>query len=85
MRALVVDDDELLLEVYAGFIRDLSFEVDVAHTAEQALGQVTAGRYDVVLTDIQMPGMTGVEFLKDIRHLDLDVPVILMTGAPNTL
>jgi EAL domain-containing protein (putative c-di-GMP-specific phosphodiesterase class I) len=83
VRALVVDDDELLLDVYSTFLREIEFETDTAGRAEEALACVSKQSYDVILSDIQMPGMSGVEFLKAIRRLDLDVPVILMTGAPS--
>lgn len=82
MRLLLVDDDESLRTIYETLLRDMGFEVDTAADAETALARVAAQSYDAVFSDIQMPGMSGVEFLKAIRHKDPDVPVVLMTGAP---
>jgi EAL domain-containing protein (putative c-di-GMP-specific phosphodiesterase class I) len=81
MRVLLVDDDEALRTVYADLLRAQDFEVDTAETAEAALERVAATRYDVVLSDIQMPGMGGIEFLKAVRKVDVEVPVVLMTGG----
>jgi EAL domain-containing protein (putative c-di-GMP-specific phosphodiesterase class I)/CheY-like chemotaxis protein len=82
MRLLVVDDDDLLRDAVGTLLRDSHVEVDTASSAEEALGHLSAGPYDVVLSDIQMPGKSGVELLKAVRQFDLDVPVILMTGDP---
>jgi len=82
MRLLILDDDDLILTTYASLLRDLDFDVDTASRADDALAKMSAQKYDVVLSDIQMPGMSGVEFLKAVRQIDLDVPVILMTGGP---
>lgn len=83
MRVLLVDDDELLRTIYGTLLRDMGFDVTGADSAEDALERVASQSYDVVFSDIQMPGMGGVEFLKAIRQKDMDVPVVLMTGAPS--
>jgi EAL domain-containing protein (putative c-di-GMP-specific phosphodiesterase class I) len=56
--------------------------VDVAETAEQAHELLSHGAYDVVVSDIGLPGASGIELLRKVRQHDLDVPVILVTGAP---
>jgi EAL domain-containing protein (putative c-di-GMP-specific phosphodiesterase class I) len=81
MRILLVDDDDMLRTAYTDALHDLGIEVDPASSALEALGRVTPQAYDVILSDIQMPGMTGIEFLKAVRGRDLDVPVVLMTGG----
>jgi EAL domain-containing protein (putative c-di-GMP-specific phosphodiesterase class I) len=83
MRILLIDDDDGIRAAYAELLRDMGFEVETRSRAEDGLALLSGGRYDAVLSDIQMPGMSGVEFLRAIREVDLDVPVILMTGAPN--
>jgi EAL domain-containing protein (putative c-di-GMP-specific phosphodiesterase class I) len=59
------------------------YEVAVAGSGRAAVEEITRCAFDVVVSDIQMPGMTGVDLLRAIRTSDLDVPVILMTGAPS--
>jgi EAL domain-containing protein (putative c-di-GMP-specific phosphodiesterase class I) len=63
-------------------LRGAGFETHTAGTAAQALERLRSEEYDVVVSDIQMPEMTGLEFLKSVRQVDLDVPVVLMTGDP---
>jgi DNA-binding NtrC family response regulator len=54
--------------------------VDVAHSAGQALAMLGVSRYDLVLADIKMPRMDGLEMLRQIREADEDTAVIVMTG-----
>jgi EAL domain-containing protein (putative c-di-GMP-specific phosphodiesterase class I) len=81
-RILVVDDEHDLLDVVGTMLAEAGWQVDTAGNGREALGFVDSGRYDVVLSDIDMPGMTGVELLREIRGRDLDVPVLLITGHP---
>jgi EAL domain-containing protein (putative c-di-GMP-specific phosphodiesterase class I) len=81
MRVLLVDDSELVRRAYGDFLSSCGFEVQTAGGAEEALGYAQRAPFDVVLSDISMPGMSGIDFLKSLRKLDLDVPVVLMTGG----
>jgi EAL domain-containing protein (putative c-di-GMP-specific phosphodiesterase class I) len=81
-RVLVVDDERDLLEVLAVMLGEAGWHVDTAANGQEALGLVDAQRYEVILSDIDMPGMDGVQLLREIRGRDLDVPVLLITGHP---
>ena len=67
MRILLIDDDAFLRDMYATKFRELGHTIDAAQTAENALLKLTDGEYDVVLMDMVMPGMNGVELLKEIN------------------
>ena len=82
IRLLLVDDDEAVIRAYSGALGRHGITVETAHNGRQAAERVKAGGVEVVVSDISMPEMTGIEFLKAVRAHDLDVPVILMTGEP---
>lgn len=79
---LLVDDDEALARMLQRALKSAGFEVTVANNGTTAMEMIISRPFDVIVTDIQMPGMSGVELLGVVRAYDLDVPVILMTGAP---
>ena len=66
---------------YARVLESAGLQVDVASEGASASEKVKAG-YDVVVSDITMPGLDGIELLRRIRQFDIDVPVILVTGQP---
>ncbi len=81
-RILVVDDEVLLQELFASVLREAGWSVDVAHNGDEALRLLSAQKYDVVLSDIDMPRMNGLQLLRAVRARDLDLPVVLVTGHP---
>jgi EAL domain-containing protein (putative c-di-GMP-specific phosphodiesterase class I) len=83
VRVLLIDDDDHVRAAYGALLADMGFTIETCARAKDALALLGRERFDAVLSDIQMPGMNGVELLRAIRQVDLDVPVILMTGAPN--
>ncbi|MDA3972029.1 MAG: sigma-54 dependent transcriptional regulator [Desulfobulbaceae bacterium] len=78
---LVVDDDRDMRNILAKVItRKLGYTVQVAESADLALAIVDTWRPDVVLTDIKMPGMDGLEFQRKLREIDSSISSIIMTG-----
>jgi PAS domain S-box-containing protein len=78
---LYVDDDENLLDIGKKFLEKTdSVIVDTALSAQQGLEKITAGHYDLIVSDYQMPGMDGIGFLKQVRNNFGDLPFILFTG-----
>jgi len=80
MRLLVVDDEKDMLEVLRDILTQESHEVTTAVSGAQALESFTKGRYDVVVTDLKMPRMGGIELLEEIKRLDPEVMVILLSA-----
>ncbi len=81
-RILVVDDEPALLRAFRRCLALRGFHVDTAPGGEAAIEQLNAHEYDVILSDIAMPRMDGIQLLREVREHDLDVPVILVTGEP---
>jgi PAS domain S-box-containing protein len=78
---LYVDDEQVLLDLVKEFLeRGGAFEVDIAHSAEEALGLLKKRNYEGVISDYQMPEMDGIELLQSIRSHYPDIPFILFTG-----
>ncbi|NBW64884.1 EAL domain-containing protein [bacterium] len=81
-RVLVIDDELAVLRVVGLLLERNGFSVDTASSASEGLELLKTRRYHVVLSDIIMPELSGVEFLREMRRYDMDVPVILMTAGP---
>ncbi|MGH7298770.1 MAG: EAL domain-containing protein [Polyangiaceae bacterium] len=82
IRLLLVDDDPAIIGAYGSALARHGVTVETATNGREATERIKSGTFDVVVSDISMPKMTGIEFLKAVRAHDLDVPVILMTGEP---
>ncbi len=81
-RVLLVDDEVALLRAYSTVLKSRGCDVDSNASAPLAVEKLEKGSYDVILSDVSMPEMNGLEFLRAVRQRDLDIPVILMTGQP---
>lgn len=79
-RVLVVDDDQDLREAYIETLILAGFEAKGARSADDALPRLQSDPPHVVLSDIRMPGLDGLEFQKRVAAIDPSLPVILMTG-----
>ena len=79
---LVVDDDATLARSLHRVLSTAGYEVVLAGDVAAAREAIRHQAFDVVLSDIQMPGPSGVDLLRSVRAHDLDVPVMLMTGNP---
>ena len=77
---LIVDDDARILASLARSLREVAEPIVVAESGEEALGQVASLRPDVVLSDVRMPGLDGMELLRLLRERAASVDVILMTA-----
>lgn len=81
-RLLLVEDDAAVRRVLTRLLTP-AYQVTPLPSAEEAIAEVRARPYDVVLSDVFLGGMTGVEFLRRLREQDLDLPVLLMSGEPD--
>jgi CheY-like chemotaxis protein len=78
---LVADDDPILREIAAEYLRDAGFSVDLAEDGEAALRAAEAGRYDLVVTDMVMPNLDGIELLRALRSSCPGTPVIAISAG----
>jgi len=81
LRVLVVDDARLHNELCAEYVLDAGHEPIQAEDGEQALQILRSEVVDFVLMDLNMPGLGGLATLRELRTFDVDMPVLVMTGA----
>ncbi len=79
---LLVDDDLAVAAAYERLLRKAGYSVEALHDGQKAVARCQQRGFDVIVSDVRMPGMSGLELLRAIRERDLDVPVIIMTGSP---
>lgn len=78
-KVLVVDDDDAIRDNLYELLSE-NYSCQTAETAEKAFSRLEEDTYDVVLTDISMPGLSGLELLGHIRQQFADTPVIIISG-----
>jgi EAL domain-containing protein (putative c-di-GMP-specific phosphodiesterase class I) len=79
---LLVEDDPIVRTAYMKVLRTSGMDLDTAADGIEALEKVRGGAFDAVVSDINMPRLSGIELLQRLRELSLDVPVVLVTGGP---
>jgi DNA-binding NtrC family response regulator len=82
-RALIADDDPQLLRALARILRDAGLEVQTADSCPEALELVARESFDVIVTDLFMPDMSGTQILAMARERDACVPVVMISGDPD--
>jgi CheY-like chemotaxis protein len=82
-RVLVVDDDPALLRATARQLRSGGAQVTECASGPAAAELVEAGAFDVIVSDIDMPGLSGIELLALLRKRGIEAPVVLVTGSPS--
>ncbi|HTR78286.1 MAG TPA: EAL domain-containing protein [Gemmatimonadaceae bacterium] len=82
-RVLIVDDEAGIRRLLTRALERAGFEADQADDGLHAMDLLDTSTFDVVISDLRMPGMGGMDLLRRVREHDLDLPVVLMTGAPS--
>jgi len=83
-RILLVEDDPSIREITAIGLRNAGFEVDVAGDGQAGLDRFRSGEYDLVLLDVMLPRLDGLEVCRAIRR-DSTVPVVMLTARADTI
>ncbi len=82
-RILIADDEASFRTSTAELLRREGYEVDTANNADDALSAVTAQPYDLMITDLEMPGNTDLDLVQQVVHVGGGLPVIIVTGYPS--
>ena len=82
-RVLLVDDEPDFVDYIRSAVEESGVTVDVAYNGLEALAAIADSRPDVVVTDVVMPKMDGIELVKEINKIDDSIMVITVTGYPD--
>jgi DNA-binding response OmpR family regulator len=84
MKVLLVEDERYLAEAVAQILRKNNYDVDLAFDGEEGLAAAGSGVYDVILLDIMLPRLNGIEVLRKLREGGVAAPVIMLTALGET-
>lgn len=79
-KLLIIDDEVELLDILKYIFQENGWSVEIAMNGKEALSKVSSFIPDVILSDVRMPEMTGIEFLESLDKMNSDIPVIFLTG-----
>ncbi|MBN2374443.1 response regulator [bacterium] len=79
-KILVIDDNEAVRKSFILALEPTGYKVDVAESGEKGIEKVRNTRYDLIYLDLKMPGLDGIETLREIRKIDKDVAVYIITA-----
>jgi len=82
LRVLYIEDNALVREITCDLLADDSREIVAVATGEEALSAFEASRFDIVVTDVSLPAMSGFELVRRVRKMAPTTPVILASGYP---
>jgi DNA-binding NarL/FixJ family response regulator len=81
---LLIDDEKIILETISDDLRNEGYEVVTAPNAERGYSKFREKPYDLVITDLIMEGMNGIQLSKKLKKISPDTPVMVLTGYPST-
>jgi nitrogen regulation protein NR(I) len=79
-KILVIEDDDTVRDVLRTFLSTKGFEVTIAESGEAGLDVLRTDKFDLILTDLVMPGLTGMDVLKEVAAQKISIPIIVMTA-----
>jgi DNA-binding response OmpR family regulator len=80
VRVCVVEDDDEVRESIASFFRSAGIEVVAYRAAEELLSSGRLAEADFIISDLHMPGLSGLDLLREVRRRGMDVPLVIMTA-----
>src|SRR3979490_943111 len=80
MRILLVEDERKIASLIARTLRENAYTVDIAESGEKALELGRDASYDAILLDVRLPGISGIEVCRELRHRGVEAPVMMLTA-----
>lgn len=79
-KILIIDDEEIVLKSCLRIFKKDNFDIETAVSGEEGLAKIEKGHFDIVITDLKMPGIGGMEVVKNVRANNPEITVIIFTG-----
>ena len=80
MKVLIVEDDIKLAQALGRILEESDYTVDMVHDGTTGRDWAVVGNYDAIILDVMTPGMDGYEVVREIRHANIDTPVLMLTA-----
>ena len=80
MRLLIVEDEKQICDAVAKSLYDAGYEVDTCYDGEEALEYILTENYDLIVLDLNLPGMDGMEILKELRQSNEETKVLILSA-----
>lgn len=80
IKILIIDDEDIVLQSCKRILRNENYDIDIVYSGEDGLAKTEQKTYDLVITDLMMPGMSGLDVLRTIKNKKLDLKVVIFTG-----
>jgi CheY-like chemotaxis protein len=84
MRVLIVDDEAFIRDLIRDTLRVRRYETESASHGAEALERLARPGIDIVITDVVMPGMSGLDFVRQVRRLHPNLRIVVLTGFPRS-
>ena len=79
-KILIIDDEKAICNTLKEILSYEKYEVDIANDGAEGIKKAETGNYDLVLSDIKMPKMDGIEVLQKLQEMNPDLPVVMISG-----
>ncbi|UCC79558.1 MAG: response regulator [Candidatus Zixiibacteriota bacterium] len=81
-KIIIVDDDDAMLSILSNSLLILGYDVVLARSGEKALEEFYRSKFDMLITDYMMPGLSGKELITAVKKIQPDIPAVIITGYP---
>jgi CheY-like chemotaxis protein len=79
-KVLVIDDEEVIRKSFILTFEGTEYQVDTANSGEKGIKMSNMAKYDLIFLNLRMPGMNGVETLRELRKIDKEIPIYIVTA-----
>ncbi|MFH2138840.1 MAG: response regulator [Candidatus Omnitrophota bacterium] len=80
IKVLLIDDEMDFINMMQFWLKSREFDADVLYSGEKVIEQIRANKYNIIFLDLKLPGLSGIEILKQVREIDKKIPVVIFSA-----